>query len=1148
MVQIVMVEMKLHVKGLKLRLAAFAFLIGLVANTSFGQIIGYNYKKAITIHSSQVVGAANHANFPMLFSVVDNDLRDGANGGNVQNSSGFDVIFTQADGVTQINHQLNSYDPTTGSYVAWVQIPSLDFDDDMQIYMYYSNTSIAADQSTTATWDANYQGVWHLEEIPNADCIDATANTNDGTPKNNPVQATGLFGNALDFNTGNKRFVEIPADPTLDLTGATPWTMSAWVKPTSPTADWDKWPTAYSYGKWRASMGLSEDQSTVGVIENWINDAIPLNGSSVAPINDWTYLAVTSDADSTRVYFNGDWQASRVRTNVTNTNEKSYIGSPNDKNGDFHGIIDEVRLSKSKRSSDWIATEYNNQQDPSTFYTVGPETGTDRYSVTTGNWNQPSTWSYVSGGAPGASEPEATTYAVVEDVDVVSLTADANVRNLLLRTGGEIQYANPGVDLYINDQGGLTLEDGTLINGNGQNNSVLHLAGATNMLVDVQGTGNRINDITRINVTNSDTVTFQGSGDINLNLNLRLNGSNVNINNMTGLLNIDRLQFTSNNVTFINNGPVACNTLRLNWANGTLVNNNTITVTTNMQCNGAGDVNDVTNNGTLTVGADINLQDATWTVHNYGTFTHSGNYLNIGGAELFHNYAGATWSSSATDHTGLAFNCDDPTNTFIYERAGNQNIFVPADGEYQNLIVRGTGTKTADASLVVFADFTLDGSATMEMATNSADMTLHGNYTNNATYNAGATTVQFVGSTPQTISGTSATTLFNLTVNNTSTGLTLAQALNVGGNLNLTDGFLTTDPANLLTILDNGTASSGSSISFVDGPMKKVGDDAFVFPVGDSAIWARIEISAPAAITDEFTAEYVNGIPVDYNNLQDTLHNVSTNEYWDLDRTAGSSSVVVKLYFEDGTASGINLMPDLMLAHYTGSDWEGLGTGITTGTIAAGTVSSNGPVSSFSPFTFGSGGAGANPLPVELLSFNAEPVNNEVRLTWETATEINFRQYHVQKMNSDDQFETIAQIEGRGNSNSFMKYDLTDFEAVDGANYYRLIMEDNDGTIQYSEVKAAVISSSNKQTAVSIYPNPSPGGQFSIEIEGYFGENTDISVFNASGAEVQRKSIVLGYGLYNLNFDLGRDNPPGIYFVNTRNGSMNDMQTIIVEE
>jgi hypothetical protein len=37
----------------------------------------------------------------------------------------------------------------------------------------------------------------------------------------------------------------------------------------------------------------------------------------------------------------------------------------------YDGLLDEVRISTTVRSADWVATEYNNQSSPSTFYTVG---------------------------------------------------------------------------------------------------------------------------------------------------------------------------------------------------------------------------------------------------------------------------------------------------------------------------------------------------------------------------------------------------------------------------------------------------------------------------------------------------------------------------------------------------------------------------------------------------------------------------------------------------------------------------------------------------------------------------------------------------------------------------------------------------------
>jgi hypothetical protein len=49
------------------------------------------------------------------------------------------------------------------------------------------------------------------------------------------------------------------------------------------------------------------------------------------------------------------------------------IGNRSDKVRAFNGYIDEVRLSTTIRSADWIKTEYNNQKNPNSFYAVGSE-------------------------------------------------------------------------------------------------------------------------------------------------------------------------------------------------------------------------------------------------------------------------------------------------------------------------------------------------------------------------------------------------------------------------------------------------------------------------------------------------------------------------------------------------------------------------------------------------------------------------------------------------------------------------------------------------------------------------------------------------------------------------------------------------------
>ena len=83
-------------------------------------------------------------NFPMLFSVP-ND----ANLAALAQSSGNDILFTASDGVTKLNHEIESYNSATGKLIAWVQVPTLSPTADTVIYVYYGNASASNQQNPT---------------------------------------------------------------------------------------------------------------------------------------------------------------------------------------------------------------------------------------------------------------------------------------------------------------------------------------------------------------------------------------------------------------------------------------------------------------------------------------------------------------------------------------------------------------------------------------------------------------------------------------------------------------------------------------------------------------------------------------------------------------------------------------------------------------------------------------------------------------------------------------------------------------------------------------------------------------------------------------------------------------------------------------
>jgi hypothetical protein len=99
---------------------------------------GYSYQRSIVIDHTKVPNT-DQADFPFLFNTIDLTLASTANGGHVTSSSGYDIIFsTDPDGLTQLDHELEQYNPATGQVVAWVRIPTLSHTADTVLYVFYA--------------------------------------------------------------------------------------------------------------------------------------------------------------------------------------------------------------------------------------------------------------------------------------------------------------------------------------------------------------------------------------------------------------------------------------------------------------------------------------------------------------------------------------------------------------------------------------------------------------------------------------------------------------------------------------------------------------------------------------------------------------------------------------------------------------------------------------------------------------------------------------------------------------------------------------------------------------------------------------------------------------------------------------------------
>jgi len=353
------------------------------------QASSYAYHRTITIDHTKVPNTDQN-NFPVLISGTYSYLATVANGGNVQNANGYDVIFASDTGcATKLDHEVETYNATTGAVNYWVKIPLLSHTSDTTVYLCYGNSSVTSDQSNkTAAWDANYKGVWHLSDGSTLNASDSTANGNNGTITGAVATAGRTDGGASLNGTSDHIQVKAGKVDTSTTTG----TVSAWVK----VSALDENGVVLGYGGAAATnaalwgvyirevsgsyyFAMSARKTNSGVYNT-------VRGNTALSSGTWYYVTYSTNGSAWKIRVNG--ATAETLTNVLGTNTGDWVGDISPTTPDksdigavyaggaysnvnfWHGIVDEVRLSNVERGDDWVSTEYNNQSSPATFYSI----------------------------------------------------------------------------------------------------------------------------------------------------------------------------------------------------------------------------------------------------------------------------------------------------------------------------------------------------------------------------------------------------------------------------------------------------------------------------------------------------------------------------------------------------------------------------------------------------------------------------------------------------------------------------------------------------------------------------------------------------------------------------------------------------------
>lgn len=285
--------------------------------------------------------------------------------------------------------------------------------------------------------------------------------------------------------------------------------------------------------------------------------------------------------------------------------------------------------------------------------------------------------------------------------------------------------------------------------------------------------------------------------------------------------------------------------------------------------------------------------------------------------------------------------------------------------------------------------------------------------------------------------------------------------------------------------------------NFVDGYIKKAGTETFIFPVGDNGsfrpfaaapeqvVGAYFGVDPSVAVTSNPTGGNYGvlpaGGPFNATIVESVLSAVSKKEYWDIN---GPASTRVTLSWDAN--SDINTLTagrgltKLTIAGWNGSKWVNIASTVDVNsifnapsTLTAGSLTTDAAIAPDTYNVYTLAAISDEALPVVLVSFDASAGENASYLEWVTASEINSSHFEIERSADAKSWSYVDQVravtDAAVSGTNPERYDFTDIRPLDGINFYRLKMVDNDGTFAYSRI-AKVDHGADDE--LHVFPNP----------------------------------------------------------------------------
>ncbi len=158
-------------------------------------------------------------------------------------------------------------------------------------------------------------------------------------------------------------------------------------------------------------------------------------------------------------------------------------------------------------------------------------------------------------------------------------------------------------------------------------------------------------------------------------------------------------------------------------------------------------------------------------------------------------------------------------------------------------------------------------------------------------------------------------------------------------------------------------------------------------------------------------------------------------------------------------------------------------------------------------------------VPDDWKRFGATQLKNSIYLSWETYAEYASKEFTVQHSINGHNWTTIGTVKAQGQSGTVQSYKYQHTSPVNGLNFYRIILLNENGRGMYSRV---VHLEFIETIPLKIFPNPVVNGVLNLQL----AEDANVTIFTRGGRAVLQKHCTAGKSQLFVN-----DLPTGLYQV-----------------